>query len=118
MSSDDVQVIIQGMDITLDIYLTQEVDGIETPFDLTSNSEITASFVGTSSNQTVTKTGTEISVVGDATLGHIQVVLSDTVTAAMKIGKQPFEVAVDISTTKTIFQFLKKIDVKAKEALA
>lgn len=119
MSTEDLQEIIQGRDITLDVYLTQEIDGVETPFDLTSNTEITACFVGTSSNQTVTRVaGSEITVIGGDTLGHINIVLSDTVTNAMKEGKQPFEVSVDISTTKTIFQLLKKINVLEKKCLS
>jgi len=103
--------IIQGEDRTLTVLLK---DGDGNAYDLTGNTEITALFcaaAGGTLPSAPTKTGGEITIVGSADCGKIQIVLTDADTALLATGNQDFEIELDAGTDKRIVQLLKAINV-------
>jgi len=94
----EVVKIIQGQDKTFRVKLR---DKNGDPYDLTSNTEISACFMKADGTVlTVTKTSTAI-VVASLIKGFIDVSLTDAETILLAVGeKQDFQVCVDYGTVK------------------
>jgi hypothetical protein len=102
--------IVQGSDRILKLTIR---DKNGDPYDLTSNTEITAKFTKTDgSDLEVTKTGGAVTIIGNELLGKIQVSLTDTQTAEIEAGiKIDFVVIIDKGTDRKICRFNQQIDV-------
>ena len=103
--------IIKGSDDLLKVYLRTSKTLV--PLDLTGNTEITACFIKDDSTALeLTKTASDIAVVGDEKLGYIEITLNDTNTALLMAGeKLSFNVKVDYGTDRKIIDFKQSIDV-------
>lgn len=100
--------IIRGEDKKIKVRFTKE-DG--RPFDLTGATEISFFFSGQSAIQSVSMTGSEVSII-NAVLGEVEATINDTKTDALKVGEQlTFEADIDFGTTKHKVQFVEQLNV-------
>lgn len=104
-------VIIQGEDRVLTFRL---VDDTGAPFDLTAATQFDAYFPTTTS-PTLHIPNSQISVLGDAKLGTIQITLTKANTALINASDAPQDFTLDVTfgATKRIFNVLQSITINA-----
>lgn len=105
--------VVRGSDSTFRVILKQ---GNSVPLDLTNCTEITASFIDENGAAvTRTLTGTQITIATPKGAGIIEVTLSDTFTAAMKVGeRQDIQLEFTISGRKMVHIIEGLLTVKPK----
>lgn len=105
--------IVQGEDRLITVRLEDEnQDAVDlSPFD-----EITASFKRADNTLLEKKlTLAEITIPSAAPQnGKIQIILTDTDTASLKVGKIDFELILDDGTERKIIQFKEQIEIKKR----
>lgn len=101
--------IVQGEDKLIDIKIRDEKND---PFDLTGYTTIAAKFKKADNSLLSLAIGSGVTVLS-APLGRIQVLISDTQSATLKLGEfLDFEVQITIGTTTRIVQFLRMVHVR------
>jgi hypothetical protein len=110
---DDATVtIIRGEDKTLTVRIVKNSDG--EPYDLTGYTTISALFKKQDGTTLTKTTPTDITIVGNAVLGKIQISLTDSETLLLKKGTMSFDVQIDSGTIRRLVTYENKLIVQDK----